>query len=262
MNNSIKAKQFKIETFGAVDGPGLRLVIFFQGCPLRCLYCHNPESWNFDSDQSSEISVDDIITLYKKNESYYKKGGITVSGGEPTLHIDFLVELSKACIANKIHLAIDTSGFFFNENNEKFLELIKNADLWLIDIKHINHEKYKVITGNENQSEINLIKFLEKAGKHYWVRQVLLPGFTDDEADLFELGKFISHLKYMDKFEILPYHNMAKFKYENLGMEYRLKDLEPPTMDHIKKCMSYIQSGVNSQKENKIIDISKKQHSK
>ncbi|MGL4948179.1 MAG: pyruvate formate-lyase-activating protein [Mycoplasma sp.] len=246
MNNSITAKQFKIETFGAVDGPGVRLVIFLQGCPLRCVYCHNPESWNLDSDEANIISTDDVIALYNKNKGYYTKGGITISGGEPTLHLDFLVELSHKCKEQQIHLTIDTSGFFFNEDNPKFIELINNVDLWLIDIKHINNNKYKNITGTDNQNEIKFIKFLEKVKKNYWVRQVLLPNYTDDKEDLISLGKLISTLKFMTKFEILPFHNMAQFKYENLKIDYKLKDVEAPSIDHIRQCMSYIKEGFSS----------------
>lgn len=241
-----KAKYFKIETFGAVDGPGIRLVIFLQGCPLRCVYCHNPESWDVNGSEK-EISINDIIKLYEKNASFYKSGGITVSGGEPCLHLDFLIALGKKCKEKNIHYTIDTSGYFYKPAYlQKMKELTKYVDIYLVDIKHINNSKYESITGldKSKQSEIDFIKFLEKENKHYWIRQVLLPGYTDDPDDLRQLGNFISNLKFMDKFEILPYHTMAIPKYENLKINYKLKDVKSPGEDYIIKCMEYIKQGM------------------
>ncbi|MGL4950549.1 MAG: radical SAM protein, partial [Mycoplasma sp.] len=217
---------------------------FLQGCPLRCIYCHNPESWNADAEEASIISVAEIIKLYEKNRSYYKKGGITISGGEPTMQLEFLLSLAEECKKQNIHLTIDTAAFYYNEKNKAIFEkLVDMIDLWLIDIKHINPNKYESITGNKNQHELDLIKCLESKGKLYWVRQVLVPGYTDDKDDLRALGAYISKLKYMDKFEILPYHNMAEFKYTNLNIPFRLKDVEPPTVDHVREAMIVIKEG-------------------
>lgn len=241
-----KLRIFKVETFGAVDGPGVRLVIFSQGCPLRCKYCHNPESWSVNSDGCWKVSALEIINLYEKNASFYRNGGITISGGEPTFHLDFLIELAKETKKRGIHLAIDTSGFFFNESNyDKFQELIKYVDLWLIDIKHIKADKYELVTGAKGQHELKFIKYLESSKKKYWVRQVLVPGLTDDKDDLTELGLFISKLKYMDRFELLPYHDMAKSKYENLNIEYFLENTKIPTKEGIKEAMSIIKGATN-----------------
>lgn len=245
MNN--KVKFFKIETFGAVDGPGSRLIIFLQGCPLRCLYCHNPESWDLNK-ETNYITIDEIISLYKKNESFYKNnGGITISGGEPCLHMDFLINLGKMCKKENIHYTIDTSSYFFKKGLEtKFNELIQYVDLWLVDIKHINPDKYSIIVNipNAKQTEIEFINFLERNQKKYWIRQVLLPSYTDDKNDLINLGKFIGKLKFMEKFEILPYHEYALNKYKELNIEYKLHKIKPPSSEEIRNAMDAIKTGM------------------
>lgn len=218
------APYFKIETFGAVDGPGVRLVIFLQGCPYRCIYCHNPESWKINN-KKNLISVDEVIKKYERSKEFYKNGGITISGGEPLIHKNFCLELAKQCILRKIHLAFDTSGCTFQKQNLKwFNQLIKFKPYWLIDIKHIDRNKHKIITGFNNLNEISLIKFLEKNHQHYWIRQVLVPNFTDHKTDLMKLRDFINKLKYMDNFELLPYHELAIHKYKDLNIKYELKN--------------------------------------
>lgn len=245
MKTGNTARYFKIETFGAVDGPGVRFVIFLQGCPLRCKYCHNPESWDLKGD-SKFITVDEILKQYQKTADFYKNGGITVSGGEPMLHMDFILELAQACYQQHIHLCIDTACYFFNDQNLKmFDELIKYVSLWLIDIKHINPTKYPLVTGSTHQHELNFIKYLEQHHKPYWVRQVLVPGLTDDPTDLLTLGKFLKPLKYMLKFEILPYHDMAKPKYVNLKIKYALDKTVPPTREQIAQAMQIIKQGMS-----------------
>lgn len=241
-----QAGYFKIESFGAVDGPGTRMVLFLQGCPLRCLYCHNPESWSFNFEHV--ITVDEVIEKYKKGINFYQKnGGITVSGGEPTFYLDFLIELASRCQKENIHFCIDSSLAFYNKNNyEKFNTLIDLTNLWLIDIKHIDPLKHKQLSGAKGQNELNFIATLELKQKPYWIRQVLVPGYTDDEKDLFALGKYLKNLKYMQRFELLPYHNMALFKYENLKIDYALKDVEPPTQVMINHSMEIIKKGMNS----------------
>lgn len=217
------APYFKIETFGAVDGPGIRLVIFLQGCPYRCIYCHNPESWKIDN-KHNLIDVNEVIKKYERNKEFYKNGGITISGGEPLIHKDFCLELAKQCYSKKIHLAFDTSGCnFIKSNIDYFNKLVKYKPYWLIDIKHIDKNKHKVITGYKNTNEIDLIRFLEKHKQHYWIRQVIVPNFTNDRQDLMKLRKFIIRLKYLDNFELLPYHELALKKYKNLKISYKLK---------------------------------------
>lgn len=252
MSNNLKAPCFKVESFGAVDGPGIRLVIFLQGCCLRCLYCHNPESWALKSSDAQMISIDEILKLYEQNKTYYQNdnGGITISGGEPTLHLDFLVALAKECNKHKIHLTIDTSAFFFSspkQNNiQKVNELVKYANLWLVDIKHMDKQKVKEITGSDAFDALELIKYLDKNNKKFWVRHVLVPGITDDKEHMIKMGEFIGTLKNMDKFEILPYHEMAIAKYETLKITYRLANkTRPADSDDVKKAIKYIKLGID-----------------
>ncbi|MGL5630684.1 MAG: pyruvate formate-lyase-activating protein [Mycoplasmoidaceae bacterium] len=244
----MKARYFKIESFGNVDGPGTRMILFLQGCPLRCKYCHNPESWDMIGD-STWISIEEVIENYNRNINFYKNGGgITVSGGEPWLHLDFLIELGKVCQKEKIHLTIDTAAYFFKPEFEiKNKILIDLIDLWLIDIKHINPEKYELITGakSEKQSEIKFIEYLEKKHKPYWVRQVIVPGLTDEPDDLVNLGKFVSKLKYCQKFEILPYHLLMYSKYENMGLKTPLPGVSEPTDNQIAEAKKWINIGIN-----------------
>ncbi len=249
MSNCNKSLCFKLESFGAVDGPGIRLVVFLQGCPMRCLYCHNPESWSFQSNEAWDVSIKEIIDNYNNNKTYYSnEGGITVSGGEPTYHIDFLIQLGKECKKHGIHYTIDTSCYYWDkseENLKKHKELAQYADLWLIDIKSIDPNKCKEITGVEVNSP-GFIELLESLHKHYWIRHVLVPSITDNKDELTKLGSFMSKLKYMDKFEILPYHNMAIPKYESLGMKYRLKDIRPANSNDVAQAMEYIKQGMKS----------------
>lgn len=247
MNN--KALCFKVETFGAVDGPGIRLVIFLQGCPLRCKFCHNPESWDLKGYDTKFISVSEIINLYKHNKSYYKidNGGITITGGEPTLNMDFLIELGKECQKQNIHLTIDTSTFYFNSFIDKFHELIKYVSLWLVDIKHIDETKRKFLVGVDTLHEQEFINFLEENKKNYWVRQVLVPGYTDDKNDLLKLGLFLRELKYMERFEILPYHNLAMVKYKNLKIKYDFENVRQANDDDVKRAVGIINKSMNKE---------------
>lgn len=234
------APYFKIESFGAVDGPGIRLVVFLQGCILRCKYCHNPESWKLDA-QVNKISTDEIINLFNKNKEYYKDGGITLSGGEPLLHLDFIIELSQKCKLNGIHLALDTSGANFNsETIKKYDVIIKNTNLWIVDIKSIDPNKHKLITGIEHQNELDLIKYLERNNANYWIRYVFVPKLTDKREDLISLGIFLKSLKNMSKFELLPYHKLAINKYKNLKIKYPLLTTQDPTKKSISLAINLI----------------------
>ncbi len=252
MPNCKNSLCFKLETFGAVDGPGIRLVVFLQGCPMRCLYCHNPESWEFKNEDAWSISIKQIIDEYENNKSYYSNGGgITVSGGEPTYHLDFLLGLAKECKKRGIHLTIDTSCFYWDKSKEltqKHQQLAELVDLWLIDIKSIDHDKCKYVTGVEVNAP-GFIELLESMHKHYWIRHVLVPTITDNEIELTNLGKFLGKLKYMDKFEILPYHNMAIPKYESLGLKYRLQDIRPANKNDVAQAIEFIKKGMSEAKK-------------
>lgn len=218
------------ESFGTVDGPGIRCVIFMQGCPLRCKYCHNPDTWDFNGGE--EKSVDEIYTEILKYRNYIGSGGVTVSGGEPLGQIDFVIELFTKLKANGIHTCVDTSGIFFDPENEEVLEkyeaLMKVSDLFLLDIKHIEEEKHIELTGLSSKRMKAFAKYLDAHNKPVWIRHVLVDGYTNNEEDLKATKAFIDTLHSVEKIEVLPYHTMGLPKYENLNIEYPLKGVKPP----------------------------------
>lgn len=220
---AIQANVFKVETFGAVDGPGVRLVLFLQGCTFRCKYCHNPESWDVNH-QARKMSIDDILSLYERNKPFYEKGGITLSGGEPMLSADFIREFSKVCKQKNIKLAIDTSACNFLTNKQLYLDVLDDIDLWIVDIKATNEKEHEFITGNKALTGIEFVKFLENKNKPYWIRQVIIKGINDDQSHLQQLANFIKPLKFCKRWELLSYHNLATEKYEKLKIDYPFKD--------------------------------------
>ena len=226
------------ETFGAVDGPGIRFVIFTQGCNLKCKYCQNRDTWCHSG--GTMYSVKDVLDKIERYKNYIlpSGGGITVSGGEPLLHLEFLIALFKELKNRGIPTAIDTSGVFYL--TPKIKELISLTDLFLLDIKCINDEICKDLTGVSNKKELEFARYLSDNGVHMWIRQVLVPGYTDKEEDLIELKDFLSTLKTVDKVEILPYHDMGKFKWLELGLEYPLEGVPvatPEDVDRAKKIL-------------------------
>ena len=226
-------KIHSIESFGAVDGPGIRFVIFMQGCPMRCLYCHNPDSWNINS--GKEITVDEIMIEIRKYKHYFKNGGgVTVSGGEPLMQIEFVTKLFKILKAESIHTCIDTSGILFNKNNTtKVDELLKYTDLVLLDIKHINNKEHKTLTSFSNDNVLSFAKYLSDKKIPVWIRHVLVPTITDNENYLKQLRQFLDTLNNIEKIEVLPYHNMGASKYAELNMDYPLKHIPLPTDEQI-----------------------------
>ena len=246
INSNLKLPIFQIESFGAADGPGLRLVIFAQGCLYRCVYCHNPESWSCNKHVET-ITIAEILKKYNHSIEFYRNGGITISGGDPLLHLEFIKALAKVCYEKKISLALDTAGVNFSAKTQKdYLEICKYQPLWLVDIKQINKQKHKALKGVEEQKEIKLIEFLEKNKQRYWLRQVILPGWTDDPKDLINLGKFVSKLEYIENFQVLPFHQMAKNKYEKLNINYPLSKIKSATQEDIDRAKKYIEQGYNS----------------
>ena len=224
------------ESFGTVDGPGIRFVTFLQGCPLRCQYCHNPDTW---LSGGTEYSAEEVAKRILRYRNYFgEKGGATVSGGEPLLQIDFVIELFTILKANGIHTCVDTSGITFRADDEKSVEkhekLLEVADLILLDIKHIDDGAHKTLTGVSNQNTLAFAKFLSDHGKKMWIRHVLVPEKTDDDGALEKLKSFIDTLKTVEKVEVLPYHTLGEVKYEKLGYEYPLKGLEPPTKERVE----------------------------
>ncbi|API91855.1 MULTISPECIES: pyruvate formate-lyase-activating protein [Virgibacillus] len=220
-----------IETCGTVDGPGLRYVIFLQGCLLRCQFCHNPDTW--DVKGGVEKSVDEIIADLQDYLPYIKNsGGLTVSGGEPLLQIDFLLELFKECKKLGVHTAIDTSAGCFRESPtflRKVDELLSVTDLVLLDIKHLDNDLHKQLTGMPNAHILKFAKLLAEKNTPVWIRRVLIPGRTNDPEELAALNEFISNLGNVQKVEVLPYHTMGVYKWEHLNLEYPLTGVEPPT---------------------------------
>ena len=224
---TIKGNIHSIETCGTVDGPGIRFVIFMQGCPLRCQYCHNPDTWQTDTNKL--MTVDEIMQKYDGVKEFVQSGGITVTGGEPLLQIDFVTELFKIAKAHGIHTALDTSGITFNpENTENINKLLKYTDLVLLDIKHIDDEEHKKLTGASNKNILAFAQYLSEKQIPVWIRHVVVKDITLNEKYLKELGKFLATLNNIKALDILPYHNMAIPKYESLGINYPLKNT-PPT---------------------------------
>lgn len=234
------------ESFGTVDGPGIRYVLFMQGCPMRCLYCHNPDTWQMQG--GTEISVDEVLMEYKKNESFYACGGITVTGGEPLMQTDFLIELFRAAKAMGIHTCIDTSGITYSESNTEYLakldELMKYTDLVMLDIKHIDPALHKKLTSHDNAAPLGFAKYLEKKGIPLWVRHVVVEGYTDDPKYLRLLGNFIGRLSNLKALDVLPYHTMGKAKYEALGIPYPLGDLKSLDKKDAEIAKGYIMEGI------------------
>lgn len=226
------AKIHSIESFGAVDGPGIRFVLFLQGCHLQCKYCHNRDTWDLNG--GTYKSLDEIYEKILKYKNYiHPNGGITVTGGEPLLQVHFLIELFKKLKQVNIHTCIDTSGMVSLSKDVK--ELLSLTDLVLLDIKHIDNEKCKELVGVGNKLELEFARYLSDINIPVWIRQVLVPGFTDDEQDLIKLRNFISSLKNVRKIEILPYHNMGEYKWKNLKLKYPLENIPQATSQDVER---------------------------
>lgn len=231
------AKVHSIESFGTVDGPGIRFVLFLQGCHLQCKYCHNRDTWNMNGGEYK--SLDDIFEKIMKYKNYiYPNGGVTVTGGEPLLQVKFLIELFEKLKKENIHTCIDTSGMVALTDDIK--KLLSLTDLVLLDIKHIDSEKCKNLVGFNNEKELAFARYLSDNNIHMWIRQVLVPGYTDDEQDLLKLKDFISSLNTVDKVEILPYHNMGRYKWEKLGLKYELDGVRVANDDDVKRAKNLL----------------------
>lgn len=220
------------ESLGAVDGPGVRFVVFMQGCSLKCKYCQNRDTWNLKG--GTTYSSDEIVEKILRYKNYIMpNGGVTISGGEPLLQAKFLIELFTKLRKYNIHTCIDTAGSVILTDEIK--ELIDLTDLFLLDIKCINDEKAINLTGVSNKKELEFARYLSSINKPMWIRQVLVPGYTDDEQDLIKLREFISTLKSVKKVEVLPYHDLGKFKWEQLGEVYPLENVRTANNDDVKR---------------------------
>ncbi|MBQ8876180.1 MAG: pyruvate formate lyase-activating protein [Clostridia bacterium] len=233
------------ESFGTVDGPGIRFVVFLQGCPLRCQYCHNPDTWGAGG---TEYSVNEVIERALKYRNYFgDQGGVTVTGGEPLVQIDFVTELFTELKKRGVHTCVDTSGITFNSASaasvEKHEKLLSVADLFLLDIKHIDNDACQKLTGLSNKNTLAFARFLSDHGKKTWIRQVLVPDLTDDEESLARTRAFIDTLQTVERIEVLPYHTMGEVKYQKLGIEYPLKGVEPPTKERVLNAKRILTEG-------------------
>ena len=219
------------ESFGTVDGPGVRFVIFLQGCPMRCKYCHNPDTWKMNS--GALRSAQSLLKEYERNAAFYNRGGITVTGGEALMQIDFLLELFTLARQKNIHTCLDTSGITYRPGqssyNEKLDRLMEVTDLVMLDIKHIDPECHKDLTGHDNASVLAFAKYLDAKNIPVWIRHVVVPGITDDPVQLARLGQFLGGLNNVKALDVLPYHIMGISKYKELDLPYPLEGVEPAT---------------------------------
>ena len=226
------ARIHSYESFGTVDGPGIRFVIFVQGCHLKCKYCQNRDTW--DTHTGNLVSLDEILQRVKKYVNYIKPtGGVTVTGGEPLLQTPFLISLFKELKKLNIHTAIDTSGMV--DLTPDIKELLSLTDLVLLDIKHINSEKCKELVGYSNEKELEFARYLSNNNIPIWIRQVIIPGITDNEDDLIHLKDFLSHLRNVKKIELLPYHDLGKYKWTSLGYTYELENTRTANNEDIQR---------------------------
>lgn len=222
-----------IETFGTVDGPGIRYVVFVKGCPMRCMYCHNPDTWLMKGGETKTVT--EILDDYERYKPFLKGGGLTVTGGEPLLQIDFVIELFEEAKKRNIHTCLDTSGIQFRRNKPEILakyeRLMKVTDLIMLDIKHIDPVEHKKLTGQPCDNIFDFLKFLDEQEKTIWIRHVLVPGITLNEEYLKRLGEFMANFTHIKALDVLPYHTMGKEKYEKMGIDYALKDVPEATKE-------------------------------
>lgn len=230
-----------IESMGLVDGPGIRTVIFMQGCVLRCAYCHNPDTWQIDS--GKETSPEELLKKVVKFKPYYSKsgGGVTLSGGDPLLQPDFVIEFFKLCKDEGIHTTLDTSGYGIG----KYDEILKYTDLVLLDIKHIDEDEHKELTGHSRQGFLQFLQALKRSHTDVWIRHVVVPGITDKEEHILALADYINTLPNIRKVELLPYHTFGVNKYKSLNIQYKLNGVEPLGKEHLDELNKLLNSRLN-----------------
>ena len=234
--SEVKGYIHSTESFGSVDGPGVRFIIFVSGCPMRCQFCHNPDTWKM---QDGELkTTDELLKTALRYKSYWKdKGGITVSGGEPLMQMDFLIDLFKKAKEQGVHTNIDTSGAVFTKEEPffgKLQELLKYTDMLMLDIKHIDDEQHKILTGQSNKNILEFARYLSDIKKPIWIRHVLVPERSDKHEYLERLHDFIETLDNVERVEVLPYHTLGAYKWKELGYDYKLEGIDPPTQERIE----------------------------
>lgn len=230
MAEPVKGRIHSVESFGAVDGPGIRFVVFMQGCPLRCLFCHNPDTW--DAKAGREVSAEELVKEILTYRNYIKTGGVTLSGGEPLLQAEFTAEVLRLCRENRLHTAVDTSGCI---PLEKALPALELADMLLLDIKDIDPDDAQELTGMTNRNAIATLDYCEKVAKTVWVRHVVVPGYTLDFEKLERLAAFLSQYTCVEKVELLPFHKMGEYKWQVLGEDYKLFDTQEPAEEEMAR---------------------------
>lgn len=241
------------ESFGTVDGPGVRFVVFFQGCPMRCQYCHNPDTWEVNT--GTLRSAQSLIDEYERNRPFYKNGGITVTGGEPLLQIDFLLELFRLAKNAGIHTCLDTSGITYHteetDYRRKLDMLMAYTDLVMLDIKHTDPERHRRLTGHSNVNILKFARYLDERHIPVWVRHVVVPGITDSEHHLKALGRILAGLSNVKALDVLPYHTMGVEKYRNLGITYPLEGVEPMSKQNAIQAKKIILESLRSARHTK-----------
>lgn len=242
-------KIHSFESFGTVDGPGVRFVVFFQGCPMRCLYCHNPDTWTANA--GTEYTAPKIIEKVERNKTFYTTGGLTATGGEPMLQLDFLIELFTLAKQKGISTCLDTSGVMFDKSNDERMEkidrLLEVCDLVMLDIKHIDDDEHKKLTSRSNKNILDFARYLNEKNVHMRIRHVIVPNITDKRDELLRLGEFLKPFKNIEKIETLPYHTLGKVKYENLGIDYPLGDTPQLTEADAENALEIIKEGMKNE---------------
>lgn len=235
--SEIKGRIHSVESFGSADGPGVRYIVFLKGCNMRCQYCHNPDTWAKDGGEL--MTPEEVLKKALRYKTYWKeKGGITVSGGEALLQIDFVTELFRLAKEKGVNTCLDTSGNPFSLEEpfkSKFDELMKYTDLFMLDIKHMDDAAHRKLTGQTNQNILEMAAYLSDHGKAMWIRHVLVPGITTEEDELYRLRSFLDTLKTVERVEVLPYHTLGVFKWKELGIPYQLEGVDPPTKEQIDR---------------------------
>lgn len=235
--SEIKGHIHSVESFGSADGPGVRYIVFLKGCNMRCQYCHNPDTWAKDGGEL--MTPEEVLKKALRYKTYWKeKGGITVSGGEALLQIDFVTELFRLAKEKGVNTCLDTSGNPFSMEEpfkSKFDELMKYTDLFMLDIKHMDDAAHRKLTGQTNQNILEMAAYLSDHGKAMWIRHVLVPGITTEEDELYRLRSFLDTLKTVERVEVLPYHTLGVFKWKELGIPYQLEGVDPPTKEQIDR---------------------------
>ena len=235
--SEIKGRIHSVESFGSADGPGVRYIVFLKGCNMRCQYCHNPDTWAKDGGEL--MTPEEVLKKALRYKTYWKeKGGITVSGGEALLQIDFVTELFRLAKEKGVNTCLDPSGNPFSLEEpfkSKFDELMKYTDLFMLDIKHMDDAAHRKLTGQTNQNILEMAAYLSDHGKAMWIRHVLVPGITTEEDELYRLRSFLDTLKTVERVEVLPYHTLGVFKWKELGIPYQLEGVDPPTKEQIDR---------------------------